>query len=124
MKKLMLTLAISMMFAPAVYAANDVDAALAKLPPFGKDKPIPAPQITKKTLANGLTVWVVPRTGLPRVDFVLAVHGAAHAADDKQHPAFASMLASMLNEGTAKLILAPSPKPHRVWAARSASRQP
>ncbi|UUZ53501.1 hypothetical protein LP419_32695 [Massilia sp. H-1] len=73
MKKLMLTLAISMMFAPAVYAANDVDAALAKLPPFGKDKPIPAPQITKKTLANGLTVWVVPRTGLPRVDFVLAV---------------------------------------------------
>lgn len=102
MKKLMLTLAISMMFAPAVYAANDVDAALAKLPPFGKDKPIPAPQITKKTLANGLTVWVVPRTGLPRVDFVLAVRGAGYAADDKQHPAFAGMLASMLNEGTAK----------------------
>ncbi|HEY0065046.1 MAG TPA: pitrilysin family protein [Telluria sp.] len=102
MKKLMLTLAISMMFAPAVYAASDVDAALAKLPPFGKDKPIPAPQITKKTLANGLTVWVVPRKGLPRVDFVLAVRGAGYAADDKQHPAFASMLASLLNEGTTK----------------------
>ena len=102
MKKLMLTLAISMLFAPAVYASPEVDAALAKLPPFGKDKPIPAPQITKKTLANGMTVWVVPRKGLPRVDFVLAVRGAGFAADDKQHPAFATMLANLLNEGTAK----------------------
>lgn len=100
MKKLMLTLAITMTFAPAAYAADA--AASSPMPPYGKDKAIPAPQIAKKTLANGLTVWVVPRKGLPRVDFVLAVRGAGYAADDKQHPAFASMLAGLLNEGTAK----------------------
>jgi zinc protease len=101
MKKLMLTLAISMLFAPLVHAADSAKAS-STLPPYGKDKPIPAPQIAKKTLANGLTVWVVPRNGLPRVDFVLAVRGAGFAADDKQHPGFANGLAGLLNEGTTK----------------------
>ena len=100
MKKLMLTLAISMLFAPAIQAADS--ATVSTLPPYGKDKPIPTPQIAKKTLANGLTVWVVPRTGLPRVDFVLAVRGAGFAADDKQHSGFAMRLAGMLNEGTTR----------------------
>ncbi|MES2901594.1 MAG: pitrilysin family protein [Pseudomonadota bacterium] len=101
MKKLMLTLAISMMFAPVAYAAEPATTA-STLPPFGKDKPIPAPKIAQKTLANGMTVWVVPRKGLPRVDFVLAVRGAGYIADDKAHPGFANMLAGLLNEGTAK----------------------
>ncbi|MFL6660018.1 MAG: M16 family metallopeptidase [Massilia sp.] len=99
MKKLMLTLALSALFAPAVHAADTVSV---PLPPYGKDKPIPTPHIIKKTLANGLTVWVVPRNGLPRVDFVLAVRGAGYAADDKQHSGFASLMAGLLNEGTAK----------------------
>ena len=47
-------------------------------------------------------MWVVPRNGLPRVDYVLAVRGAGLAADDKAHPGFASLLAGLLNEGTAK----------------------
>lgn len=101
MKKLMLTLAISMMFAPAAFAAEPTTTA-STLPPFGKDKPIPAPKIAQKTLANGMTVWVVPRKGLPRVDFVLAVRGAGYVADDKAHPGFANMMAGLLNEGTAK----------------------
>ncbi|MES2318020.1 MAG: pitrilysin family protein [Pseudomonadota bacterium] len=100
MKKLMLTLAISMLFAPAIQAADSTTAST--LPPYGKDKPIPTPQIAKKTLSNGLTVWVVPRNGLPRVDFVLAVRGSGYGADDKQHAGFALRLASMLNEGTTK----------------------
>ena len=101
MKKLMLTLAISLLFVPAVYAADSASAASA-VPPYGKDKPIPAPKIAKKTLANGMTVWVVPRQGLPRVDMVLAVRGAGFVADDKQHPGFANLLAGLFNEGTAK----------------------
>ena len=101
MKKLMLTLAISLLFAPAVYAADTASSASA-VPPYGKDKPIPAPKIAKKTLANGMTIWVVPRQGLPRVDMVLAVRGAGFAADDKQHPGFANLLAGLFNEGTAK----------------------
>jgi len=101
MKKLTLTLAICLLFAPAVHAADGAGLP-SSLPPYGKDKPIPVPHIAKKTLSNGLTVWVVPRSGLPRVDFVLAVRGAGFAADDKQHPGFANDLAGMLNEGTAK----------------------
>ena len=74
----------------------------ADLPAYGQDKPIPVPRIEKKTLANGMEVWVVPRNGLPRVDFVLAVRGAGLAADDGAHPGFAGMLAGLLSEGTAK----------------------
>ena len=100
MKKLMLTLAVSLLFAPAVHAAGS--AAVSAVPPYGKDKPIPAPKIVKKTLANGMTIWVVARKGLPRIDMVLAVRGAGFAADDRQHPGFANMLAGLFNEGTAK----------------------
>ncbi|MCC2962233.1 insulinase family protein [Massilia sp. IC2-278] len=102
MKKLMLTLAVAMAFTPAAFAADAPAAKPSPMPAYGKDKPIPTPKIAKKTLANGMTVWVVPRDGLPRVDFVLAVRGAGLAADDKAHPGFASLLAGMLNEGTAK----------------------
>jgi predicted Zn-dependent peptidase len=102
MKKLMLTLAISVLFAPAAFAAEGPTSKASAMPAYGKDKPLPVPHIAKKTLSNGLTVWVVPRNGLPRVDFVLAVRGAGYGADDKDHPGFANMMAGLLNEGTAK----------------------
>ncbi|MDN3919058.1 M16 family metallopeptidase [Roseateles violae] len=73
-----------------------------ELPAFGQDKPLPVPQITKKTLANGLEIWVVPRQGLPRVDYVLALRGAGLAADAADKPGFANLLAGLLNEGTAR----------------------
>jgi predicted Zn-dependent peptidase len=101
MKKLMLTLAISLMFAPTAFAA-DTPSRPAGMPDYAKDKPLPVPHIAKKKLANGLEVWVVPRQGVPRVDFVLAVRGAGLAADDKDHPGFANLMAGLLNEGTAK----------------------
>lgn len=72
----------------------------AELPPYGQDKAIPAPTIVKKTLANGLEVWVLPRKGLPRVDFVLAVRGAGYGADPANAPGAARALAGLLNEGT------------------------
>lgn len=103
MKKLMplaLSLALTLAFAPVASAAPAPDNL--PMPAYGKDKPIPVPKIAKKTLANGLTVWVVPRQGLPRVDFILALRGAGFAADAPQTPAFANMLASLLDEGTAK----------------------
>ncbi len=83
--------------------AADAPAPLPKdLPPYAADKPLPVPQIEKKTLANGLEVWVLPREGLPRVDYVLAVRNAGYASDAKDAPGFADTLAYMLNEGTAK----------------------
>ena len=111
MNKLMLTLAIGALFAPAAFAQTDAAARAAApapapqvspVPKFGPDKAIPALKIDKKTLANGMTVWVMPRKGLPRVDYVLAVRGAGFGADGKQQAGFADMLAGMLNEGTAK----------------------
>lgn len=102
MKKLILSLAISTLFAPVAFAADVPADKSAAMPAYAKDKPLPVPHIAKKTLANGLTVWVVPRDGLPRVDFVLAVRGAGYSADDKAHPGFASLMAGLLNEGTAK----------------------
>jgi zinc protease len=74
----------------------------AELPPFGKDKPLAVPQITQQTLPNGLQVWVVPRNGIPRVDFVLAVRGAGYGADPADAPGRAKLLAELLSEGTAK----------------------
>lgn len=73
-----------------------------ELPPYGADKPLPVADIASKTLANGLTVWVVPRDGMPRVDYVLAISGAGHAADAADAPGFAALLAGMLSEGTAE----------------------
>jgi zinc protease len=99
-KNLLLVALLSALAAPAFAGA---DAKLpADLPAYGQDKPIPVPQITKHKLANGMEVWVVPRNGLPRVDFVLAMRGAGLAADDPAHPGFAAMLAGLLSEGTEK----------------------
>jgi predicted Zn-dependent peptidase len=103
MKKLMLISAISMAFASSVTTAFAAEApAPAGMPAYAKDKPLPTPHIAKKTLANGLQVWVVPRNGVPRVDMVLAVRGAGYAADDAAHPGFANLMAGLLNEGTAR----------------------
>lgn len=95
-----ISMALTLAFAPALYAADAPKPA--GMPAYGQDKPIPVPKIAKKTLPNGLTVWVVQRRGLPRVDYVLALRGAGFAADDPAHPAFAGMLAGLLSEGTAK----------------------
>jgi len=73
----------------------------AGLPAYGEDKPLPALGLVEHRLANGLTVWVLPRTGgLPRVDYVLAVRGGL-ASDPAQLPGMSNLLASLMREGTA-----------------------
>ncbi|MBB5204793.1 putative Zn-dependent peptidase [Inhella inkyongensis] len=99
LNKTLLALAIGLSFQAQAAEAMKMPP---DLPPLGQDKAIPAPQITKKTLANGLQVWVLPRKGLPRVDFVLALRGAGHGADPASHPGAAKLLAGLMNEGTAQ----------------------
>ena len=70
------------------------------LPAFGKDKPLPALEVIRHRLPNGLQVWVVPRKGLPRVDVVLSVRDAGAAADGLKQPGFAALLAELLTEGS------------------------
>ena len=82
---------------PAAALAKDV-VMPGDLPAYGADKPLPVPEIEKRTLANGLEVWVLPRDGVPRVDYVLAVRGAGYAADEA--PGFSAMLAGLLAEGS------------------------
>ncbi len=97
--KSLLALAVSLVCVGAAVAGPN--APLPKdLPPYAADKPLPVADIAQKTLSNGLTVWVVPRDGLPRVDYVLAVRNAGLADDSS--PGFATLLAGLLSEGTAK----------------------
>ena len=101
MHKTLVAIAISALFSGVAMAGAGV--VLPKeLPPYAPDKPLPVPQIEKKTLANGLEVWVVPRDGLPRVDYVLAVRNAGLAADAANAPGFAGLFAGLLSEGTAR----------------------
>ena len=72
----------------------------AEMPKQGPEKASPAAQIIKRTLANGLEVWVLPRQGLPRVDFVLALRGAGYGADPVSQPGGAKLLARLLSEAT------------------------
>lgn len=101
MNKTLIAIAVSALLAGGAVAGPK--APLPKdLPPYAADKPLPVPQIAKKTLANGLEVWVVPRDGLPRVDYVLAIRNAGFATDAADAPGFASLLASLLIEGSAR----------------------
>ena len=93
-----LTLAATLALAGSALAAPELPA---ELPPFGKDKPLAVPKITQVTLPNGLQVWVVPRSGIPRVDYVLAVRGAGYGADAPDAPGRAKLLAKLLTDGTA-----------------------
>jgi zinc protease len=69
------------------------------LPPFGQDKPLPVPKILKSTTPEGLTVWLVPREGFPKVTAMLAVRGGT-ASDPKGKEGLTSLLARTVKEGT------------------------
>lgn len=69
------------------------------LPPYGALKPFTAPQVTAKKLANGLTLWLVPRPGFPKVSYTLAVRGGL-AADPQDLPGLADLLTATLDQGT------------------------
>ena len=66
MTKPLIPLVIGALIAPVAYAET---AALPKdLPAYSADKPLPVPEVATRVLDNGMTVWVVPRGGVPRVD--------------------------------------------------------
>jgi predicted Zn-dependent peptidase len=93
------TLALALGLALVGMAQASTTALPKALPAYGPDKPLPIPQIAQRTLPNGLTAWVVPRDGLPKIDVALAVLGGT-AADDATTPAMSQLMAGLLNEGT------------------------
>jgi zinc protease len=69
------------------------------LPPYGATQPYQAPQVKQITLDNGMTVWLVPRPGFPKVAFAVAVRGG-YTADPKDRPGMADLLSATLTQGT------------------------
>src|SRR5438128_10742358 len=70
------------------------------LPPLGADKPLPVPKIDESTLANGLKVWIVKRSGFPHVTAVLTVRGG-RAVDPADAEGISDLLSATLRSGTA-----------------------
>ena len=70
------------------------------LPAYGATKPVKAPAVKQILLDNGLTVWLVPEAGFPKIAFTLAVRGG-YTADPKDKPGFADLLAATVTQGTA-----------------------
>lgn len=88
------------LLAPAAFAAEPPP--LPKdFPGYGADRPLPVPAISKSTLPNGLTVWLVKRPGFPKVSAVLAVRGGS-AVDPAGLEGLSDLLAVTLKEGTAQ----------------------
>ena len=101
MKTLRANLLIVAVFAAGIGGVQATENPLPKdMPKYGVDKPLPIPAIAKKTLDNGLVVWVLTRRGgNPKVDLVLAVRGGK-AADPVDRPGMSDLLAGLLEEGT------------------------
>lgn len=69
------------------------------LPPYGPLVPFRSPRVEVKKLANGFTLWLVPRPEFPKVAFVLATRGGM-AADPKERPGLSELLVATLDQGT------------------------
>jgi predicted Zn-dependent peptidase len=101
MTRRILTIFFLLFLAVAPAAGTEKEQPLPKdLPPYGELKPFRAPQVTTQKLANGLTLWLVPRPGFPKVSYTLAVRGGM-SADPQDRPGLADLLTATINQGTA-----------------------
>ena len=69
------------------------------LPPYGPLAPFQTPKVEVKKLPNGLTVWLVPRQGFPKVALAVAVRGG-RASDPKDRPGLSDILMAAVDQGT------------------------
>lgn len=69
-------------------------------PEAGEAPDLNMAEVQRRTLSNGLEVWVVEDHELPLVTLRLVVHGGS-AAEPPEQAGLASMTASLLDEGTA-----------------------
>jgi predicted Zn-dependent peptidase len=70
-----------------------------KRPPIGPPPAVATPKIARRTLTNGLQVWIVTRRELPIVNASLLIR--AGSCQDGDRAGLAAMTASLLDEGTA-----------------------
>lgn len=72
-----------------------------KIPEAGRTPELRVPAWTKTTLANGATLIVSPKRGLPLVSVTINFVGGSNQFEDAQKLGTALLTAQMLNEGTA-----------------------
>jgi zinc protease len=70
-----------------------------KQPPFGQDRPFKAPEVHTTKLENGLELFVVERSDLPKVAMTLATRAGA-IADPAGKDGLASMVIRTIDMGT------------------------
>jgi predicted Zn-dependent peptidase len=95
----MLAILVLLFLAVTLAAGADNKPLPKDLPPYGELKPFQAPQVTAQKLANGLTLWLVPRPGFPKVSYTLAIRGG-FSADPQDRPGMAELLTSTVYQGT------------------------
>lgn len=95
----LLILVVGAGLVPCSFATEKLPPLPKELPPYGPLVPFQAPQTEVRKLPNGLTLWLVPRPGFPKVSFVLAVHGGM-AADPKDRPGLSELLVGAIDQGT------------------------
>lgn len=92
-------LAIGALTATCFGQASSKPALPPDLPPAGPLKAVTAPAVQHQKLKNGMTVWLVQRTALPKVIFSLQVRGG-DSLEPSAAPGLARMMAKALVEGT------------------------
>jgi zinc protease len=99
-KSPILAIAAALLFFAASTSAQKEEQPLPKdLPSFGPEKPLQAPAVKVSKLNNGLTLWLVPQPGFPKVSFALAILGG-YPADPKDHPGLSQLLSATIDQGT------------------------
>jgi zinc protease len=88
-----------LVFALSAFAAEKAPPLPKDMPPYGPLVPFNAPQVQANKLEDGLTLWLVPRPGFPKVAFAFAIRGGM-AADPKDRPGLSELLLATLNQGT------------------------
>jgi zinc protease len=69
------------------------------VPPVGPDPEVTIPAPWSGSLTNGLKIWGIKQTELPLIQYSLVIDGG-HMLDKKEKAGVASLVASMMNEGT------------------------
>lgn len=82
-----------------VHAGKEKDAPVKGLPDYAQGMPLILPAVVEKKLANGLTLWIIERPGLPLISMYLAVKGG-EASDPENLKGLSNILSATLDGGT------------------------
>jgi len=69
------------------------------MPPVGPDPEVTIPQPWSSSLTNGMKVWGIIQSELPTVQYSISIDGG-HMLDKVEKAGVASLVATMMNEGT------------------------